>query len=946
MHFFHRSTAQVDPRRFLIAMLIPKALVGLGAFIAISLVLSPLQAQTVKLHPIEYNSDSDEWFTNTEKGFQPSGLDLDLRRFARIPNVAKVFNPGSNTFNSSQYNAPRLSSMKYAPGIDGFFVTDEGLFGGNNPAAEPESGAIYQVSSNGSNVRKVVDFENLRDLTHHGGGYPNYYNFQGGVRSIAFHPDFDREGTAGYRKLYTSQIEVAPTNLSDSSFNYLGQFDPNFNPVPSDAAPGHAVVSEWTANVDSSGNLDIVANSFREVFRTQEFQANHPLRQIAFDPHKKVGDADYGLLYVLKGDSYVGNLGPVPSDAHMAGNTAHGKLFRINPLEDTANNQPYSIPGSNPFYTNGNLNDATGDGFLDEIYTHGHRNPHTIAFAKDGTGDTAIFVSEIGGTQADEVNLIKEGGGNYGWTSREGTLFRNQAEDSRPGNTFVYPVTQYGRSSVSESRNSAVAGGFAIQNGSELDGLYFFADFTNEYAPDYKPIMTISVQDALGATLSGSPNQLGPLAPQAVGVLFDHDDDPRTASVRYNSFLEVLQEDDDLGTNCTRTDTRFAQGPEGEMYLMNKRNGWIYQVVNTAEQLGDLSLVVSASTGEATMVNMGANSIDISGYSLFSGNGVLEQSGWQTLQSSLGNGWQLDEPSSQVLREINVSGSTPIDGSGLSIGQAFSPVDTPFGTPIAAPDTLRFKYTTADGQSFSGTVEVPEASLANNLLLEVDSITGQAELTNNSVTGVLLRGYSIVSEDSLKPEDGSWNSLSDQSYEGFNEANPSSSSLSELIPFGADGLMISPGETFQLGDIFVTQAEGGSEDLSLTFVYEDVVFSTGDFNEDGIVDIADYTMWRDNLDSNVGLANEGSTPGTVTVEDYTDWKASLGNTAGGAGNLTVLAGVVRYVTHTPIASLTAVPEPSSFVLLLVVGVLTRRAVAQSECRAQAFWAGSHLSPPT
>jgi hypothetical protein len=60
----------------------------------------------------------------------------------------------------------------------------------------------------------------------------------------------------------------------------------------------------------------------------------------------------------------------------------------------------------------------------------------------------------------------------------------------------------------------------------------------------------------------------------------------------------------------------------------------------------------------------------------------------------------------------------------------------------------------------------------------------------------------------------------------------------------------------------------------------------GDYNNNGVVDAADYVVWR-----NGGpLQNEvnGVTPGSVTSEDYDAWRARLGNNSGsGAGTAAV-----------------------------------------------------------
>jgi hypothetical protein len=81
----------------------------------------------------------------------------------------------------------------------------------------------------------------------------------------------------------------------------------------------------------------------------------------------------------------------------------------------------------------------------------------------------------------------------------------------------------------------------------------------------------------------------------------------------------------------------------------------------------------------------------------------------------------------------------------------------------------------------------------------------------------------------------------------------------------------------------------------------------GDYNQNGVVDIADYVVWRNNLGSAVALPNEGSgiTPGTVTTEDYTYWRSRFGATS---GNGTANSG--------------AVPEPTVWLLLTVTAILT------------------------
>ena len=79
----------------------------------------------------------------------------------------------------------------------------------------------------------------------------------------------------------------------------------------------------------------------------------------------------------------------------------------------------------------------------------------------------------------------------------------------------------------------------------------------------------------------------------------------------------------------------------------------------------------------------------------------------------------------------------------------------------------------------------------------------------------------------------------------------------------------------------------------------------GDYNHNGVVDAADYTIWRSSLGQmGPGLAADGDGDNSVTQSDYNIWKANFGQHAG------VGAGVGA-----------AVPEPASLALL-VLGALT------------------------
>ncbi len=81
----------------------------------------------------------------------------------------------------------------------------------------------------------------------------------------------------------------------------------------------------------------------------------------------------------------------------------------------------------------------------------------------------------------------------------------------------------------------------------------------------------------------------------------------------------------------------------------------------------------------------------------------------------------------------------------------------------------------------------------------------------------------------------------------------------------------------------------------------------GDFNRDGIVNIADYTVWRDNqggtFDLNGNGDEEGESMGVVDAADYALWKGNFGMTVGAASSLSL--------------GTSAIPEPATAALLLL-----------------------------
>jgi len=88
-----------------------------------------------------------------------------------------------------------------------------------------------------------------------------------------------------------------------------------------------------------------------------------------------------------------------------------------------------------------------------------------------------------------------------------------------------------------------------------------------------------------------------------------------------------------------------------------------------------------------------------------------------------------------------------------------------------------------------------------------------------------------------------------------------------------------------LYEVVVRASDGAGGTAVQTFVISVTDVFEGDYNSDGVVDAADYTVWREKLGQTVPPFSgaDGSGNGAIDQADWAVWKANFGKTAPGGG---------------------------------------------------------------
>jgi endonuclease/exonuclease/phosphatase family metal-dependent hydrolase len=150
-----------------------------------------------------------------------------------------------------------------------------------------------------------------------------------------------------------------------------------------------------------------------------------------------------------------------------------------------------------------------------------------------------------------------------------------------------------------------------------------------------------------------------------------------------------------------------------------------------------------------------------------------------------------------------------------------------------------------------------EPSLTNEILVMLDDELAVMDTVN----------FDDTNPWPTTPSDGPSIYLTNIAADNNNGANWARST------FGMNGAINPTGPTFSIDDV-------GSPG-----VVPAVVGLPGDYNDDGVVDAVDYTVWRNNLgDTDEADLNFNGDGGGVDASDYTWWKERYGDTLPGAGS--------------------------------------------------------------
>lgn len=228
---------------------------------------------------------------------------------------------------------------------------------------------------------------------------------------------------------------------------------------------------------------------------------------------------------------------------------------------------------------------------------------------------------------------------------------------------------------------------------------------------------------------------------------------------------------------------------------------------------------------------------------------------------------------------------------------AFTSV-TVFNEPFGSPSVMRFEY-------IDDSTSTPPLPLEAD---RIDGIEGLRIFDTGSIPAIGIGSFADPRYDSLH---NSW-LIAEVTFDVLTTGAGSETRLFlEIGPIGMNHAGEATSDTSVVFGHATDVTLNGHNDRGIHPGSFDALVRPrslpGDANMNGVVEPVDYTIWRTNFGSTTLLAADHNDNGIVDAADYTIWRDHLGLAIGSGGA-------------------TAIPEPTSALLLLFVAPLAARTV--------------------
>jgi hypothetical protein len=637
-------------------------------------------------------------------------------------------------------------------------------------------------------------------------------------------------------------------------------------------------------------------------------QVNHNGGWMAFGPD--------GFLYIGMGDGGNGlDLGPghTPETGNAQDLTDNllGKILRIDVSGDDFPQDPernYAIPPSNPFVG------REGD---DEIWAYGLRNPWRASFDRS-TDD--LWIGDVGESTREEINFLPAGhpgGANFGWRLREGTIATpNQTVGGPRPPGAIDPIYEYAHVFPdTEFSGGAVTGGFVYRGPvAAFQGLYIFND-TNLPAK----IWTL---DPDAVDISASVMSLATKLPRSYDGIFlgqvpswAEDADGNLYAVQldaYGGVFRIATHSQDAVWNGDSA----AAGAPGDGQSWSQGANWTRGAAVDSLVVAEDHVVFASGSSQPIIKLESERLVSAATFNapytlaegtlrVLSGNVTVAEDVTATIESTL-----MGETEHRSIRKLG-PGALLVHGNA---GQTVVKEGTLGGNGMLDHLTVRHGGTVAPGDSIGVLTIENSFTMHDGARLEIqlggtDNSNPLETQYDQLVVGGPVNAAGILDVTLFDLGSGPFQPVNGEFFNVLSAEGEISGSFGEMnLPELAAGLA---------WEVDTSNRQ--------SLVLRVAALLDGDYNVNGIVDAADYVVWRNSVDaSGRGLAADGTgaggvPDGVVDDADYQLWRANFGKT----------------VPPPVDASIVNVPEPvsSTFVALGALVALTRRRSATEWCLA-------------